>query len=66
LIELDLRRQIRNESENVAILVLSPITRVEEVVLFLKLGADGYITKPFNPFEFIARIQAAMQRRGNY
>jgi len=59
-------RQIRNKSENVSILVLSPITHVEEVVLFLKLGADGYITKPFNPLEFMARVRAAMRRRGNF
>jgi len=62
----DLCRQIRNKSENVSILVLSPITHVEEVVLFLKLGADGYITKPFNPLEFMARVRAAMRRRGNF
>jgi DNA-binding response OmpR family regulator len=61
----DLCRQIRGKSEHVSILVLSPFTDIEEVVLFLKLGADGYITKPFNPSEFIARIGATLRRRGN-
>jgi DNA-binding response OmpR family regulator len=60
----DLCRQIRNKSKNVSILVLSAIGDVEEVVQFLKLGADGYITKPFNPLEFIARVRAAILRRG--
>lgn len=61
----DLCRQIRDKSENVSILVLSPIGDVEEVVLLLKLGADDYIAKPFNPLEFTARIGATMRRRGN-
>ena len=61
----DLCHQIRSKSGNVSLLVLSPITDVEEAVLFLKLGADGYITKPFSPWELMARIRAAMRRCGN-
>lgn len=62
----DLCRRIRDESENISILVLSTIGDVEEVVLLLKLGADDYIAKPFNPLEFTARIKAAIRRRENY
>jgi two-component system alkaline phosphatase synthesis response regulator PhoP len=62
----DLCKQIRDKLENVSILVLSPIGDVEDVVLLLKLGADDYIAKPFNPLEFTARIRAAMRRRENY
>ena len=61
----DLCHQIRSKSGNVSLLVLSPITDVEEVILFLKLGADGYITKPFSPWELMARIRAAMRRCRN-
>jgi DNA-binding response OmpR family regulator len=61
----DLCHQIRSKSGNVSLLVPSPITDVEEAVLFLKLGADGYITKPFSPWELMARIRAAMRRCGN-
>jgi len=42
----DLCRQIRGESKNVPLLVLSAIRDVAAVVLLLELGADGYITEP--------------------
>ncbi len=57
----DLCRQIRGESKNVPLLVLSAISDVADVVLLLGLGADGYITEPFSPLEFLARVRAAMR-----
>jgi DNA-binding response OmpR family regulator len=57
----ELCRQIRSESKSVALLVLSAIGDVEQVVLLLQLGADGYITKSFSPLEFLARVKAAMR-----
>jgi len=57
----DLCRQIRRESKNVPLLVLSAIRDVAAVVLLLKLGADGYITEPFSPCEFLARVRVAMR-----
>jgi DNA-binding response OmpR family regulator len=57
----DLCRQIRGESKDVPLLVLSAIRDVAAVVLLLELGADGYITEPFSPSEFLARIRAAMR-----
>ena len=62
----DICRQIREKFKNVPILVLSAISDVEEVILLLKIGADDYIIKPFDPLEFLARIRAAMRRRENY
>jgi two-component system response regulator MtrA len=62
----DICRQIRDKSKNVPILVLSAINDVEEVILLLKIGADDYIIKPFNPLEFLARIRAAMRHREVY
>ena len=55
----DLCRQIRSESKGVPLLVLSAIGDVAEVVRLLELGADGYITKPFIPCEFLARVRVA-------
>ena len=60
----DLCRQIRGESKDVPLLVLSIISDVEHVVLLLQLGADGYITKPFSTLEFLARVRAAMRNFG--
>ncbi len=60
----DLCRQIRGESKDVPLLVLSIVSDVEHVVLLLQLGADGYITKPFSKLEFLARVGAAMRNFG--
>jgi DNA-binding response OmpR family regulator len=57
----DLCWQIRSESKSVPLLVLSAIADVAEVVRLLELGADGYITKPFSPREFLARVRVAMR-----
>jgi two-component system response regulator MtrA len=57
----DLCRRIRVNSESVPLLVLSAAGDVADVVLLLTLGADGYITKPFSPDEFLARVRAAMR-----
>jgi DNA-binding response OmpR family regulator len=55
--------QIRNESLDIPLLVLSVVSEVEQVVQLLELGADDYITKPFEPSEFLARIRAALRNR---
>jgi DNA-binding response OmpR family regulator len=60
----DLCRQIGGESKDVPLLVLSIVSDVEHVVLLLRLGADGYITKPFSKLEFLARVGAAMRNFG--
>lgn len=54
-------RQIRKDSA-VPILVLSARTEDLDKVLMLELGADDYLTKPFNPRELVARVQATFRR----
>ncbi len=56
-------RQIRGNSESVPLLVLSAVRDVADVALLLELGADGYMTKPFSPWEFLARVRAVIRTR---
>ena len=46
------------------VIVLSAITNVSEIVAVLELGADDYVTKPFNPRELLARVRRAIGRAG--
>ena len=57
---LDFTREIRRESD-VPIIMLT--ARVEETdkLIGLELGADDYITKPFSPREFVARIRVVLR-----
>ena len=48
---------------NAAILILSAKNTEEDKVRGLTLGADDYITKPFNHYELLARLKAVIRRR---
>ncbi len=52
------------ERGNLPIIVLSAKTENYEKILGLDLGADDYVTKPFDPLEVIARIRARLRRHG--
>jgi len=58
---IELTRKIR-ETSNVPIIVLSAIGEDEKKVEALELGADDYVTKPFNMEELGARIRALLRR----
>ena len=55
-------RDLRQRGIDVAILMLTARTQVVDRVLGLKLGADDYLTKPFDPGELVARVQALLRR----
>jgi two-component system response regulator ResD len=55
-------RRVRQTSD-VPILMLTARGDVSERVLGLNLGADDYLTKPFEPMELVARVQARLRRR---
>ncbi len=55
-------RRIRKESE-VPIIMLTAKDSVSDKVLGLDLGADDYLTKPFEIEELLARIRAALRRK---
>ena len=60
-----LLRHIREERKcNIPVLVLSAKNALKDKVALLGIGADDYITKPFEPEEIVARIQAALRRSG--
>lgn len=50
------------ESKNIPILVLSAKSEDTDKIIGLNLGADDYITKPFNPLELIARVKSHLRR----
>jgi two-component system response regulator MtrA len=54
-------RDIRRESQ-VPIIMLSAKTDTVDIVVGLELGADDYVTKPFEMPELVARARAAMRR----
>jgi DNA-binding response OmpR family regulator len=55
-------RQIRRESEDVPIIILTASPDEISRVLLLELGADDYVTKPFSPKELLARVRAVLRR----
>ena len=57
----DLRGNMRYDTP---VLILSARNSLVDKVSLLKSGADDYITKPFEPEEVIARIQASLRRTG--
>src|SRR5439155_17707788 len=58
----DVCRQIRKESEEVPILILTGSSDEISRVLLLELGADDYVVKPFSPKELLARVRAVLRR----
>jgi two-component system response regulator MtrA len=58
---LDVCRHIRGSS-SVPILMLSARTDTVDVVVGLELGADDYVTKPFDMAELVARVRALIRR----
>ncbi|MCF7890184.1 response regulator transcription factor [Candidatus Bipolaricaulota bacterium] len=57
-------KRMRRDSE-VPIVMLTAKTADEEKIKGLDLGADDYVTKPFNPGELLARIRASLRRVEN-
>jgi DNA-binding response OmpR family regulator len=50
------------EHDNIPILVLSAKSEDSDKILGLGIGADDYITKPYNPLELLARVQSLLRR----
>lgn len=50
------------EKKNLPIIVLSAKSEDTDKILGLSMGADDYITKPFNPMELVARVRSQLRR----
>lgn len=53
------------EEYNIPVILLTAKSEDTDKVLGLNIGADDYITKPFNPVELIARVKAQLRRYTN-
>jgi Transcriptional regulatory protein, C terminal./Response regulator receiver domain. len=50
------------EEKNIPIIILSAKSEDSDKILGLSMGADDYVTKPFNPMELMARVKAQLRR----
>lgn len=50
------------ENRNIPIIILSAKSEDTDKILGLQVGADDYVTKPFNPLELIARVKSQLRR----
>jgi two-component system alkaline phosphatase synthesis response regulator PhoP len=55
-------RRLRTEDNPVPVLMLTARDEDIDKIIGLELGADDYLTKPFNPRELVARIKAILRR----
>lgn len=59
---LEVCRRLRAERYPISILMLTARDEDIDKIIGLELGADDYLTKPFNPRELVARVKAILRR----
>ena len=55
-------RTIREEGYRFPVIMLTAKVEDNDKIIGLSLGADDYITKPFNPLEMVSRVKAQLRR----
>jgi len=55
----------RDHTNPIPIIILSVKSSVEDRIIGLNIGADDYITKPFDPGELAARVEAVLRGYGH-
>ena len=59
---MDVLKQIRQQKNDTPVLVLSGLNQTDKKVECFNLGADDYLTKPYERIELLARIKAIIRR----
>ena len=62
---LEVCRRIRSANNKLPILMLTARDEDVDKIIGFELGADDYLTKPFNPRELVARVKAVLRRSEN-
>jgi len=60
---LSICKRLRAKKNDIPIIMLTAKGDEVDKIIGLELGADDYLSKPFNPRELLARIKAVMRRR---
>ncbi len=56
-------RKLRDRGEDIPVILLTARDETPDRIIGLELGADDYLTKPFDPRELVARIQTVLRRK---
>lgn len=62
----DICKIIREKGLNFPVIMLTAKIQDKDKITGLTIGADDYITKPFNPLELVARVKSALRRYTKY
>ncbi len=63
---LDVLREMRKRGINTPVLLLTAKSQIDDKIEGLDLGADDYLSKPFNMGELLARVRAMLRRKENF
>ncbi len=61
---LDVLRRLRHQGSAIPVIIITARDGVENLIQGLDIGADDYLTKPFDVKELLARLRAVIRRQG--
>lgn len=61
---ISVTKKLRNQSDDVSILMLTALSTKKNIIRGLNSGADDYVVKPFSSDEILARVAALLRRKG--